>query len=56
MAKPRIAVIISSTRQARFADKPAAWLMDKVLLEHLEQELGECDDADLKRTLGFEVE
>ena len=30
MAKPRIAVIISSTRKARFADKPAAWLMDKV--------------------------
>lgn len=30
MAKPRIAVIISSTREARFADKPAQWFMDKV--------------------------
>lgn len=30
MSKPRIAVIISSTRQTRFADKPAAWLMDQV--------------------------
>lgn len=30
MAKPRIAVIISSTRQTRFADKPAAWLMEQV--------------------------
>lgn len=30
MAKPRIAVIISSTRKTRFADKPAAWLMEKL--------------------------
>lgn len=30
MSNPRIAVIISSTRQARFADKPAAWLMEQV--------------------------
>ena len=30
MAKPKIAVIIGSTRKARFADKPAAWLMEKV--------------------------
>ena len=30
MTKPRIGVIISSTRATRFADKPAAWLMDKV--------------------------
>lgn len=30
MAKPRIGVIISSTRDTRFADKPAGWLMDKV--------------------------
>ena len=30
MTKPRIGVIISSTRDTRFADKPAAWLMDKV--------------------------
>ncbi|HET9068615.1 MAG TPA: NAD(P)H-dependent oxidoreductase [Amaricoccus sp.] len=26
--KPRIAVIIGSTRDARFADKPAAWILD----------------------------
>ncbi|MCF3972807.1 NADPH-dependent FMN reductase [Paracoccus salsus] len=30
MAKPKIAVIISSTRDARFADKPAQWFMGKV--------------------------
>jgi len=30
MTKPRIAVIIGSTRATRFADKPAAWLMDQV--------------------------
>ena len=26
--KPRIAVIIGSTRDTRFADKPAAWILD----------------------------
>lgn len=30
MSKPKIAVIISSTRKGRLADKPAAWLMDQV--------------------------
>ncbi|TRW97291.1 NAD(P)H-dependent oxidoreductase [Paracoccus sp. M683] len=30
MAKPKIAVIISSTRATRFADKPAQWFMSKV--------------------------
>lgn len=30
MSKPRIAVIISSTRDSRFADKPAEWLMAQV--------------------------
>ncbi|WP_112874117.1 NADPH-dependent FMN reductase [Paracoccus endophyticus] len=29
MDKPRIAIIIGSTRQARFADKPAAWLLEQ---------------------------
>jgi len=29
VAKPKIAIIISSTRASRFADKPAAWLVDK---------------------------
>lgn len=30
MTKPNIAVIIGSTRATRFADKPAAWLMENV--------------------------
>ena len=30
MSKPKIAVIIGSTRKTRFADKPAAWLMEQV--------------------------
>ncbi len=30
MSNARIAVIISSTREARFADKPAGWLMEQV--------------------------
>lgn len=30
MPKPRIGVIISSTRDTRFADKPTQWLMEKV--------------------------
>lgn len=29
MTKPRIAIIIGSTRATRFADKPAAWLLEK---------------------------
>lgn len=28
-AKPRVAVIIGSTRASRFADKPAAWILDQ---------------------------
>ncbi len=48
MANPRIAVIISSTRKARFADKPASWLMDKVK-DHpeLDFELVDLRDQDL---------
>jgi len=48
MAKPRIAVIIGSTRKARFADKPAAWLMEKVK-DHpeLDFELVDLRDYDL---------
>lgn len=30
MIKPNIAIIVGSTREARFADKPAAWLLDNV--------------------------
>lgn len=48
MAKPRIAVIIGSTRKTRFADKPAAWLMEKVM-DHaeLDFELVDLRDFDL---------
>lgn len=48
MARPRIAVILSSTRNGRFADKPAAWLMDKVK-DHpdLDFELVDLRDFDL---------
>jgi hypothetical protein len=28
MAKPKIAIIISTTRQLRFGDKPTRWLME----------------------------
>nr|WP_321508744.1 NAD(P)H-dependent oxidoreductase [uncultured Celeribacter sp.] len=30
MSAPKIAIVIGSTRDARFADKPAQWLLDKV--------------------------
>ena len=48
MSKPRIAVIISSTRKARFADKPAAWLMEQVANHpELDFELVDLRDQDL---------
>src|SRR5258708_12276409 len=28
MSKPRIGIVISTTRQGRFGDKPAAWIRD----------------------------
>lgn len=48
MPNPRIAVIISSTREARFADKPADWLMAQVA-DHadLDFELVDLRDQDL---------
>jgi len=48
MSNPRIAVIISSTRQARFADKPTAWLMKQVA-DHpdLDFELVDLREQDL---------
>lgn len=48
MAKPRIAVIIGSTRKTRFADKPAEWFMSKVA-DHpeLDFELVDLRDFDL---------
>lgn len=48
MNKPRIAVIIGSTRQTRFADKPAAWLMENVARrEDMIFELVDLRDFDL---------
>lgn len=48
MSRPRIAVIIGSTRKARFADKPAAWLMEKVANHpELDFELVDLRDYDL---------
>lgn len=48
MSKSRIAVIISSTRDTRFADKPANWFMEKVQ-DHpeLKFELLDLRDQDL---------
>lgn len=48
MSKPRIAVIIGSTRKTRFADKPTAWFMEKVK-DHpdLDFEVVDLRDADL---------
>ncbi|MDO5604172.1 MAG: NAD(P)H-dependent oxidoreductase [Paracoccus sp. (in: a-proteobacteria)] len=48
MSKPRIAVIIGSTRQARFADKPAAWLMEQTAKrDDMDFELVDLRDFDL---------
>lgn len=48
MDKPKIGVIISSTREARFADKPAAWLMEQVAKrDDMEFELVDLRDFDL---------
>lgn len=48
MNKPKIAVIISSTRKTRFADKPANWLMDQVATrDDMEFELVDLRDYDL---------
>lgn len=48
MNKPKIAVIISTTREARFADKPAAWLMSNASKrDDMEFELLDLRDFDL---------
>lgn len=48
MAKPRIAVIIGSTRATRFADKPAAWIYDLASQRNdWEVELVDLRDFDL---------
>lgn len=48
MTKPRIAIIIGSTRPSRFADKPAAWLMEKAAArQDMAFELVDLRDHDL---------
>lgn len=48
MSKPRIAVVIGSTRQTRFADKPVAWFMEKVKNHpELDFEVVDLRDVDL---------
>lgn len=48
MSKPKIAVIIGSTRKTRFADKPAAWLMEQVAKrDDMEFELVDLRDYEL---------
>ncbi|MFQ8432793.1 NADPH-dependent FMN reductase [Amaricoccus sp. W119] len=48
MSKPKIVIIIGSTRKARFADKPAAWLLEEVKKrDDLEVELLDLRDFDL---------
>ncbi len=48
MAKPRIALIISSTRQARWADKPAQWALKKMQQrQDIEVELVDLRDFDI---------
>lgn len=48
MSKPRIAVVIGSTRKTRFADKPTAWFMEKVKNHpELDFEVVDLRDIDL---------
>jgi NAD(P)H-dependent FMN reductase len=48
MTKPRIALIIGSTRKTRFADKPAAWMLAQMQARgDLEVELVDLRDFDL---------
>ena len=48
MSKPKIAIIISSTRESRFADKPAQWLLAKAQARsEFDVELVDLRDFDL---------
>jgi NAD(P)H-dependent FMN reductase len=48
MAKPRIALIIGSTRATRFADKPAQWMLTQAQArDDMEVELVDLRDFDL---------
>ncbi len=47
-AKPRLGVIVGSTRDSRFADKPAAWLMRKLAEDgHFDAALVDLRDYEL---------
>ncbi|WP_127104021.1 NADPH-dependent FMN reductase [Pararhodobacter zhoushanensis] len=46
-SKPRIGVIISSTRDSRFADKPAQWILEKAKAKDWDVELVDIKDFDL---------
>ncbi len=49
MSNPKIAIVIGSTRDARFADKPAQWLLGKAkeLCTDLDFDLVDLKDFDL---------
>lgn len=49
MSKPRVAIIIGSTRPTRFADKPAQWIFDLAVAERPDWdiELVDLRDANL---------
>lgn len=48
MSKPKIAVIISSTRETRFADKPAQWILELAKQRpEIDVELVDIKDFDL---------
>lgn len=48
MTKPNIAIIIGSTRDSRFADKPAAWLLENAQnRQDMQFELVDLRDYDL---------
>lgn len=49
MSKPKIAIVIGSTRDSRFADKPANWLLSKAkeMPSELEFELVDLREFDL---------
>lgn len=48
MSKPRIGIVIGSTREGRFADKPAQWIFDLAKARHdIEAELVDLRDFPL---------
>lgn len=47
MSKPRIAIIVGSTRDARFADKPTRWIETHARLRDWDVEVVDIKDFDL---------